>query len=155
LLEPLLACLVVLTGGAALAACGPVSTSSSAGGSSTGPGVNSAAATATADAAINWQTVTEISGSSTSQGGGTNHDTSESSTTVSGAYRIIAACQGSGSLQITLKPGGSVALPCTSSAHDPVRIAGGDSAPPDGTLDITVDRQGDVQSSEVEVQVRA
>lgn len=145
----LLACLVGVAG------CGSTSTSNSTGGSSSSAPPNPAAATATADAAVNWQTVTEVSGSSTSPGGGTNQDTSQQSTTVNGAYRVIAACQGSGSLQITLDPGGSIALLCSPNQQAPVRIAGGDSAPPGGQLSITVDRQGDVESSDVKVQVRA
>jgi hypothetical protein len=102
----------------------------------------------------NWQTVTEISGSSTSSGGGTNQDISDSSTTVSGAYRVMAACQGSGSLQITLKPGGALTVHCTPDEREPIRIAGSDSAPANGILEITVDRRGDIEWSEVEVQVR-
>jgi hypothetical protein len=97
----------------------------------------------------------EIGGSSTSSGGGTNEDISESSTSVSGAYRVMAACQGGGSLQITLKPGGAFTVHCTAAKQDPARIAGSDSAPAGGILDITVNRQGDVQQSDVLVQVPA
>jgi hypothetical protein len=102
----------------------------------------------------NWQTVTEISGSSTSSGGGTNQDISQSSTTVSGAYRVMAACQGSGSLQISLKPGSSLTVHCTAAQQDPIRVAGSDSAPANGILEITVDRQGDIEWSDILVQVR-
>ncbi len=98
--------------------------------------------------------MTEISGSSTSSGGGTNQDISQSSTTVTGAYRVLAACQGTGSLQITLKPGGSLTVHCTAAQQDPIRVAGSDSAPANGTLDIEVDRQGDIEWSDVLVQVR-
>jgi hypothetical protein len=102
----------------------------------------------------NWQTVTEISGSSTSSGGGTNQDISTSSTTVSGAYRVLAACQGSGSLQITLNPGGALTVHCTSAQQDPIRVAGSDSAPANGTLEIKVNRQGNIEWSDILVQVR-
>jgi len=125
-------------------------------GASPGSGVPTSTATASSSpqSGGNWQTVTEISGSSTSSGGGTNQDISVSSTTVSGAYRVMAACQGSGSLQITLKPGGALTVHCTPAQQDPIRIAGSDSAPANGILEITVDRRGDIEWSEVEVQVR-
>jgi hypothetical protein len=43
---------------------------------------------------------------------------------------------------------------CTSAQQEPVRVAGSDSAPTNGTLDITVARQGDIEWSQVKVQIR-
>jgi hypothetical protein len=147
-----LAVILVLASLAGVAGCG-VTTGYGASPGSGGSGAPTATASSQQSDG-NWQTVTEISGSSTSSGGGTNQDVSQSSTTVSGAYRVMAACQGSGSLQITLKPGGALTVHCTSARQDPTRIAGSDSAPAGGIIDITVDRRGDIESSDVLVQVR-
>ncbi|HEX6817359.1 MAG TPA: hypothetical protein VF120_03230 [Ktedonobacterales bacterium] len=133
---------------AGMAGCGSVSSGSggTSGGSSGG---SSASPTDTGT----WQTVSESSGSSVSNGG-TNNDTSQQTTSVNGAYRVMAACEGGGSLAIQLNPGGAVNVQCTPARQEPVRVAGSDSAPPGGTLSMTITRNGNITSSDVLVQVR-
>jgi hypothetical protein len=139
---------------AGLAGCG--ATTGSGGAPNSGPsGTSTTSASPSPQSGGAWVTQVEIGGSSTSSGGGTIVDTSEASTSVSAAYRVMAACQGGGSLQITLRPGGAFTVHCTASKQEPARIAGSDSAPAGGILDITVSRQGDVQQSDVLVQVPA
>ncbi len=151
----LLASILLMASLTGVVGCG-VTTGAGASPGSGGSGAptSTASASSSPQSDGNWQTVTEISGSSTSSGGGTNQDISTSSTTVSGAYRVLAACQGSGSLHIALKPGSSLTVHCTSAQQDPIRVAGSDSAPANGTLEITVDRQGDIEWSDILVQVR-
>lgn len=101
-----------------------------------------------------WQTVSENSGSSVSQGSGTNENSSQQTTSVNGAYRVLATCQGGGLLSLQLDPGGAVGVQCTPAKQEPVRVAGSDSAPPNGQLSVTIKRNGDVAWSDVLVQVR-
>lgn len=140
----LLALIMCLAG---LAGCGSASSGTNGGGGTSGG--NSASPTDTGT----WQTVSESSGASVSNGG-TNNDTSQQTTSINGAYRVMATCQGGGSLVIQLNPGGAANVQCTPTKQEPVRVAGSDSAPPNGTLSISITRNGDIQSSDVLVQVR-
>lgn len=137
--------LVLIVCMAPLAGCGSATTGS-------GGGTNGGSSASPSDSGT-WQTVSESTGSSVSSGG-TNSDTSQQSTSINGAYRVMAACQGGGSLAIQLNPGGAANVQCTPAKQEPVRIAGSDSAPAGGTLSMTITRNGDVAWSDVLVQVR-
>lgn len=142
----------------ALAACSSTSSSSS---SSYRPVISldpaSAVATATSVAAdddSSWRTISQTSVASVSLGGGSNSSNSQSSVSVRSAYRVLADCEGSGSLAITLNPGGSLTVHCTSDGSDPVRIAGSDSPPSGHSISVSVRPNGEIEDAEILVQER-
>jgi hypothetical protein len=106
-----------------------------------------------------WQTVSTMTGSSTSQssGGGTNINQSSQSTSFSanGPYQILAACQGSGKLTIEIDSQPSITVQCASSRKSPSRVAGADSPGGDGSVDLTVAPEGQVEWWQVLTQVKA
>jgi len=141
-------CLLALSA----ASCAP----SSAGGTGA-PGASGPAPTATpaGQPGGNWRTVSQTSGSSVSEGGGNSNSSSQSTSfSAAGPYQIVAACQGSGSLKIDVRPQGSATLHCASSRQDPSRVAGGDASGSNVIVTVTVSAQGQVEWYEVLAQVR-
>lgn len=146
-----------------LAACGATSpaggvqvsgnTNTSNTTSSSQMNVASASSPSTSDDG-SWRTISESSISSVSSGGGSNSSDSQSSVSVHGAYQVLAACEGSGALDIALRPGGSVTVHCSADEGDPSRVAGSDSAPPGAVLSLDVRPSGNVSDADILVQER-
>lgn len=137
-------CLLTLTA----AAC-----ASSSGGQTSTPGAPTA--TPGGQSGGNWQTVSQTSGSSISEGGGNSNSSSQTTSfSANGPYRILAACQGSGSLSIQVRPQGSTTLRCASSRQEPSRVTGGDTSGSGATITVTISPQGNIEWYEVLAQVQ-
>jgi hypothetical protein len=102
----------------------------------------------------NWQTVANLSGESVSSGGGENSSVESTSFDASGPYQVLAACQGSGSLTVGVAAQNSITVHCAASRAAPTRIAGSDVGS-DGTIDVSVTPQGQIEWYQVLAQVQA